>query len=335
MRILVTGASGSCGSYLLEEIQKVVPGAYVVGTQHTLRRALPPEWFPGVDWRRVDLRNRQAVEVLVRRVAPLDLVFHLAADADVRASFDHPTSLIETNVLSTLYLLDALRVNRQHPTVLIASTPEVYGGSGPRGIAGIPEDARVEPSNPYAAGKLASEAIAFAYARSYQIPIVVTRGFGYVNPRRRNLVLSAVAYQIAEAEKHGDAEAIVRHGNLKSIRTFTDVRDIVKAYWLAATQAKADGLLVAGPFNIGSETPRVLSDIVAWFQPLTPAKLTFVEVGSLLRPVDIDSQVPDCTRFHRWVGWTPAITFEESLRWLMAKVRRLVGVPGAQEEQVP
>ena len=315
MNILITGASGSMAHYLAQRIKESSPSSAIIG----IGRRKFFEWGSLFSaYFSVDLSHKINCSVLklwFERNA-IDVVFHLAAMANVRDSFRNPDAAIANNVNSTLYLFEALRyANISKPKVVLASTSEVYGNVPPASNP-IVEDQPFAPVNPYAISKCTQELIAWHYSEAYGIPLVVMRAFGYINPRRSDLVATAVAKQIVDGERSSEP-IIVRHGNLSPIRSFCDARDIAMAYWMAAKNCDS------GVYNIGSAKPVSIAGLVQALSALTlAAHPVLLEADdSLRRPTDIGRCIPNINRFYSVTGWTPTIGLVESLDWLMAALR--------------
>ena len=286
MRNLITGANGAAAHYV---------AVYLASLGETVAPIARPC---------CDLNDFEAVCATLDREKP-DVIYHLAAKADVRASFEDGGATLKNNINSTVNLFEACRKLGQKPVMLVCSTSEVYGQPD---SAPITEDFPYSPLNPYAVSKAAQDLLGRMYAIAYKFPVVVTRAFGYINPLREGIALSRFARQIAEIEA-GKRE-VLEHGNLDSIRTFCDVRDIARAYVLAAETG-------GGVFNIGAEYPvsieRCLANLISMAK--VPIKTRFDE--RLRRPTDVTRIIPDCSRFRRVTGWEPQILLRESLAWLL------------------
>ena len=313
MNILITGASGSMAHYLAQRIKESSPSSAIIG----IGRRQTFEWESLFSaYFSVDLSHKINCSVLklwFERNA-IDVVFHLASMANVRDSFSNPDAVIANNVNSTLYLFEALRyANISKPKVVLASTSEVYGNV-PHEKNPIVEDQPFAPVNPYAISKCTQELIARHYSEAYEIPLVVMRAFGYINPRRFDLVATAVAKQIVDGERSGEP-ITVRHGNLNPIRSFCDARDIAKAYWMAAKNCHS------GVYNIGSVEPISVGGLARVICVLAQRPPLLQKDESLLRSTDIDYCIPNIGRFFSATGWTPSIGLVSSLDWLMSALR--------------
>jgi GDP-mannose 4,6-dehydratase len=313
-RVLVTGIAGSGGSYLAEHLVETEPGVEVHGLArwHGAARDHLAAVRDRVAVHEADLLDLGAVLRVLRAVRP-DAIFHLASHANVRASFDTPVGVVQNNVLGTLNLLEAVRLAGIDPVIQLCSTSEVYGQVGPEAVP-IGEDAPMRPASPYAASKAAQDLLGGTYHASWGLRIVRTRAFGYVNPRRPDLFASAFARQIARIEYGLAAE--LRHGNLDSVRTLVDVRDVMRAYWLAAVHGRAGAV-----YNVGGTEPVAVGEVLGRLVHLSRCRIPTRQDPRLLRPSDVTLQVPDVGRFRAATGWRPEIPLDESLRALLAHWR--------------
>ena len=200
-RVLITGIAGSGGSYLAEHIVTAHPTVEVHGLArwHSTTRDNLAAVRNRVTVHEADLMDLGSVVAAVRAVAP-DAIFHLAAHANVRASFATPHGVVANNVLGTVNLFEAIRHAEIDPLIQLCSTSEVYGQVDRRQVP-ITEDAPMRPASPYAASKAAQDLLGWTYFASYRLRIVRTRMFAYLNPRRADLFASAFARQVAGIER--------------------------------------------------------------------------------------------------------------------------------------
>ena len=237
MRVLITGYTGFVGSHLAEYL--VGRGDVEVFGTHRWRSRLENVQHLGDQVRMVecDLRDPTAVRRVLRDVRP-DRIFHLAAQSYVPTSWLTPSETLSVNVLGQVNLFEAMRDLDLPARVHIAGSSEEYGLVLPDEVP-IREDSPLRPLSPYAVSKVTQDLLAYQYWRSYQLHVVRTRGFNHTGPRRGEVfVTSNFSRQVAEIEK-GVREPVVHVGNLESIRDFTDVRDMVRAYWLALERGSA------------------------------------------------------------------------------------------------
>ena len=190
--------------------------------------------YRNLDLIKINLLNYKNLKKQISNIKP-DVIFHLASDANVRLSFDHPIDNSKNNNIITINLLEAVRRLKVKPVILICSSSEVYGNVSNKEMP-IDEKQRINPINPYAVTKAYQDLISQVYYKSFKSKVIITRMFSYTNARRRNLFQTHFASQIAEIEN--GKRNILWHGNLKSKRTFVDIYDAMEAYWLAATKGK-------------------------------------------------------------------------------------------------
>lgn len=314
---LITGIAGSGGSYLAEWLVHNQPHVRVHGIArwHSTGTDNLAAVAGRVTVHEADLQDLASVAAVLERVRP-DAIFHLASHANVRASFTTPGSVLQNNVLGTSNLFEAIRLVKLDPWVLHCSTSEVYGQVDPKNVP-IREDAPLNPVSPYAVSKVAQDLLGGVYFKSYGMKIVRTRMFTYVNPRRGDLFATAFARQVARVEA-GLATEIV-HGNLDSVRTLVDVRDGMRAYWLALLAGEAGEV-----YNIGGTTTITVKDVLTRLIAMAARPIPTRVGEHLLRPADVTLQIPSVEKFVRATGWKPEFSAEESLRDLLDHCRRAV-----------
>lgn len=316
-RVLITGIGGSGGSYLAEYVCDNHPGVEVHGLArwHGTTRDNLGRVAGRVHVHEADLLDFGAVFDALRRACP-DVVFHLAAHANVRASFTTPAAVLHNNVVGTSNLFEALRAAGLDPVVQLCSTSEVYGQVSPDEVP-IREDAPLRPASPYAVSKVAQDLLGRTYWVSYRMKVIRTRMFSYLNPRRADLFATSFARQVARVEAGLQAEVV--HGNLDSVRTLIDVRDAMRAYWDAALWCEPGEV-----YNIGGTTTMTVGEFLERLIRLAGRPIPTRQDPALLRPADVTLQIPDVGKFVAATGWAPRHTFEESLRHLLDYWRRRV-----------
>jgi len=189
-----------------------------------------------IELRETDLRDLHSVYRTLEAVRP-DYVFHLAAQSFVPASWGAPAATLDTNIIGQTNIFEAVRALGLDPVIQIACSSEEYGLVHPDETP-IREDNPLRPLSPYAVSKVGQDYLAYQYFQSYGLKTVRTRGFNHTGPRRGKVfVTSNFAMQLARIEA-GLQEPVIRVGNLDAVRDFTDVRDMVRAYYLAVTRAK-------------------------------------------------------------------------------------------------
>jgi GDP-mannose 4,6-dehydratase len=314
-RCLITGITGSGGSYLAEHILKKNKSIKIFGLYRSngFKNLLKEKQKKRIVLFKVDLKKFNKLKNIVKKIDP-DVVFHIASNADVRASFDNPIEFTNNNNLITVNLLESIRQLKQDPVIIICSTSEVYGVVTKKEIP-IDESQRIAPVNPYAVSKTFQDLLSQVYFKSFNLKIIITRMFSYTNSRRNNLFQTAFANQIAKIEKGKVKE--LKHGNLKSIRTFVDIEDAMEAYWLAAKKGKIGEI-----YNIGGNKIISVKQFLKELIKLAKCKIKHSIDKKLLRPQDVTLQIPNVRKFNKDTGWKPKITFKDSVKKLLNECRK-------------
>ncbi len=316
-KALITGIGGSGPSYLAEYLC-TIPDLEVSGISrwHTdSSNGNLSKLKNKVKLYTCDLTDMGSVIRTLEDIKP-DYIFNMAAIANVRMCFEYPSAIFKNNVDSTLNLLEAIRVLKMKPIIHHCSTSEVYGQVKPEDVP-IKETHKIDPINVYAISKLAQEKLMRSYYLSYGIPVVLTRSFTYINPRRPDIFSSAFARQVVEIEK-GKRDKLV-YGNLESVRSIIDVRDIVEAYWIAVN--KCD---YGDEYNIGVEKSVTVGEFLDILLSNAKVKIPNEQDPKLLRPVDVTLQIPDVSKFENKTGWKPKYSLNESIQFLLDYYRNII-----------
>jgi GDPmannose 4,6-dehydratase/GDP-4-dehydro-6-deoxy-D-mannose reductase len=311
MRVLITGITGMVGSHLAEYILANHPGVEVHGlVRWRSPRANIEQIQPKLFLHCAELRDLNSLVILLTKVKP-ERIFHLAAQSYVTTSFDAPADTLHTNVIGTTNLLDAVRIVGIDPIIHICSSSEVYGQVTKDEVP-IRESNPLRPASPYAVSKVGEDMIALQYFLSYGIKAIRTRMFTHTGPRRGDIFAeSAFAKQIAEIEA-GVRPNPLKVGNLDSVRTFSDVRDAVKAYWLLLEKCTPGEV-----YNIGGNQTMTVGEMLEMLKGMANTKIEHEVDRALLRPSDVTLQIPDISKFQSATGWEPEISLEKTLRDLL------------------
>ncbi len=298
MRVLVTGARGFAGRHLTAALR--ARGHDVVGADHAAHEDTLP----------VDVTDPLAVRAAFDLARP-DAVAHLAAQAFVPASLADPDATFEVNARGTLHVLDAARAVAEEglrPRVLVVSSADVYGVQ-PREAYPLRESAPPLPRNPYAASKVAAEALALAYARSFGVDAVVTRAFNHIGPAQdERFAVAAFATQVARVA--AGLERVVRVGNLDASRDFLDVRDVCEAYALLLEGGGGAGEV----YNVCSGKATTMREILRRLIEIAHVAVEVREDPERMRPADVPVSVGDASKLHEATGWAPRIPLTAALR---------------------
>ena len=256
-----------------------------------------------------DLRDLSSLIDMLSQAKP-DVIFHLAAQSYVKTSYSAPADTIETNVTGTINLLEAVRICGLDPSIHVCSSSEVYGQVDEKDVP-IREDCPLRPVSPYAVSKVGEDMAAYMYHTAYGLKTVRSRMFTHSGPRRGDVFVdSFFSLQVARIEQ-GVQEPVLRVGNLDSVRTFCDVRDTVRAYWMLVHECPPGEV-----YNIGGATTMTIRQMLDMLLEMTTFEGTIeVKVDpELLRPADVTLQIPSTEKFKAATGWEPEIPYSQTLR---------------------
>ena len=300
IKVLITGITGFVGShmadYLLDEAEIVGLKRWRSPMDNVKQLIGKVKFYDG------DLKDLSSMIILMKQEKP-DIIYHFAAQSYVPVSFLMPSETLCDNILGTLNLLEAVRFVGIKPIIIIASSSEVYGQVTKEDIP-IKETCPLRPQSPYGVSKVGEDLISYQYFKSYGMKIVRTRLFSHTGKRRGELFSeSNFAKQIALIEK-GKQDAIIKVGNLDLIRTYLDVKDAVRAYWLVKDCPAGE------VYNIGGDRTMTVGDMLNYLISLSTVKNIKIEVDpSRLRPSDVTLQIPDVSKFKKETGWKPEVSF--------------------------
>jgi len=320
MRVLITGITGMVGShladFLLENTDWDIYGmcrwrSPLDNVEHLLDRANRKDRLYFING---DLCDTISLQNAIDESQP-DFVFHLAAQSYPTTSFTAPIQTLDTNILGTERLLEALRRCKNiDPVIHVCSSSEVFGRV-PKEKLPINEECSFHPASPYAISKIGTDMVGRFHAEAYGQKVVVTRMFTHTGPRRGDIFAeSTFAKQIAMIERDM-IPPVVRTGNLNSMRTWSDVRDAVRAYYLLVTVSPISGEY----YNIGGTFSCTVGDMLDYLISVSTHKdkIKVETEQARLRPLDADLQVPDTAKFKKHTGWEPKISFEKTMQDLL------------------
>ncbi|MEK7615669.1 MAG: GDP-mannose 4,6-dehydratase [Patescibacteria group bacterium] len=316
-KVLITGITGFVGSHLADYIIAFHREIDIVG----LARWRSPKnnikhILNNVTLEYGDLTDLSSLRRVFAKHRP-KYIFHLAAQSYVDFSFLAPISTMESNVIGTANLLEAVRElkasSAYDPVIHICSSSEVYGQVQKHEVP-ITEDNPFRPASPYAVSKVGEDMLALQYWLSWKIKTIRTRMFTHTGPRRGDVfALSNFAKQVAAIEV-GRQKPVVSVGNLKSVRTWMDVRDAVVAYWLLVTKCEPGEV-----YNIGGKETKTIGEMLELLLSFSKNKNIKVQVDpARLRPSDVTLQIPHMKKFTRATGWKPIIPFRKTVEDTLA-----------------
>lgn len=256
-----------------------------------------------------DLNDYASIVCALNKSKP-KFVFHLGAQSYPQTSFDSPLDTLNTNILGTANLLEAIKNSDfKNSIVHICASSEIFGRV-PKEKTPIDEECSVHPASPYAISKIGTDLLGRYYAEAFGMTVMTTRMFTHTGPRRGDVFHeSTFAKQIAMIE-NGLQSPQILVGNLDSLRTYADVRDAVRAYWMLVTINPIGGEY----YNIGGTYTCKVGDTLNYFLSKSTVKNIEVVIDPLrLRPIDADLQIPNTEKFKKHTGWKSEIPFEKTM----------------------
>ncbi|KAB2962689.1 MAG: GDP-mannose 4,6-dehydratase [Thermoanaerobaculia bacterium] len=306
-RVLITGITGFAGSHLADFLLAEHPEVEVWGTCRWRSRRENIEHLEGrIGLLECELGDPTALARALDASRP-DAIFHLAAQSFVPTSWVAPAETFHINAIGQIHLFEAIRAAKLDPVVQIACSSEEYGLVLPDETP-IREENPLRPLSPYAVSKVAQDFLGYQYFRSYGLRVIRTRGFNHEGPRRGEVfVMSNFARQIAAIEA-GAQEPVMRVGNLDAVRDFTDVRDMVRAYWLAVHHAEPGEV-----YNIASGRGITIRAMLDQLLALSKVEVKVETDPARLRPSDVEVLLGDASKFRAATGWEPRIALETTI----------------------
>jgi GDP-4-dehydro-6-deoxy-D-mannose reductase len=319
VRVLITGAGGFVGGHLVDFLLTVPDTA--------LHAAVfdPPGKNPRLDGRPItqhvaDLRDPEAVRDLIDAARP-DRVYHLAALAQVGASFRDPWKTLENNIRVQLNLQEAILRSGLVTRILIISSSEIYGAAG-GSTHQIDESFPFAPGSPYSVSKVTQDMLGLQYHLAHGMAIIRARPFNHIGPSQKGgFVAADFASQIAAIEA-GQQEPVMFVGNLTAERDFTDVRDVVRAYHLLLEHGTP-----GDAYNVCSGAARSIQSLLDTLLSFSSAEIEVRQDPARMRPSDVPRHVGDASKLRAATGWQPTIPFEQTLLDILNDWRQSMGVP--------
>jgi GDP-4-dehydro-6-deoxy-D-mannose reductase len=316
MLVLITGVAGFVGGHVVGFLRDHHPGVTIAGLDnHPAARARAL----GIEIVKADLEDAASVRSALARIRP-DRLIHLAAQSSPQRSWEDPAGTLRTNVFGMLHLLEAVRAGAAAPRILVVGSADEYGLVEP-GDVPLREDAPLRPASPYAVSKVAQGYLALQYALSPGVHVVRTRTFHHTGPRRgEQFAESSFARQLAEIEA-GQRPPRLEVGNLDVVRDFTDVRDVVRAYWLLL-----EGGVRGEVYNVCSGRGVRLGELLERLIAISGLRVDVHVDASRLRSADAPALVGDPGRLRAATGWEPTIPLDRTLGDLLDYWRERVGM---------
>ncbi len=317
-KVLITGITGMVGSHLADFILKNTNWKIyglcrwrspLDNIDHILQLANKQKRISFIYG---DLNDYSSL-IKALEISKPNYVFHLAAQSFPLSSFTEGNITFQTNILGTYNLLNSIKQLKLNPLIHICSSSEVFGRVKRENLP-IDENCSYHPASPYAISKVGTDLIGKYFFEAYNQKIMITRMFTHTGPRRGDVFAeSSFAKQIALIEQK-KIKPIIRVGNLKSLRTFADVRDAVRAYFLLLTKNPKPGEV----YNIGGTYSCTIGEMLKFLLKQSKVKnIKIVQDKTRLRPIDADLQIPNTEKFESHTGWKPKISFEKTMRDLL------------------
>jgi GDP-mannose 4,6-dehydratase len=324
--VLITGITGMVGShladYLLKKTNWNIYGlcrwrSPLDNVEHLL--PLVNEKNSKIKFINADLNDYSSL-IRAVEVSKPNYIFHLAAQSYPLTSFVEANITLDTNIIGTYNLLNAVKQSKFNPLIHVCSSSEVFGKVKKESLP-IDENCNYHPASPYAISKVGTDLIGRYFYEAFKLKVLVTRMFTHTGPRRGDVFAeSSFAKQIAMIESK-KIKPIIKVGNLNSLRTFADVRDAVHAYYLLLTKNPKPGEV----YNIGGTYSCTISEMLNFLISLSKIKnIKIVEDPSRLRPIDADLQIPNTKKFMDATGWRPRISFQKTMNDLLNYWRKRV-----------
>lgn len=305
MKAFITGIAGFAGSHLAKFLLTHTD-LNVSGLIHRRTENIS-HLEDRLELRQGDLFDPLGIGGILSEIEP-DYVFHLAGEPDVPSSYSSPWETFESNVLTQVNLLEAVRALVPRARVLVVGSAEEYGLVRIEDLP-VRESTPLRPDSPYGVSKIAQDMMGLQYYLRYDVPVIRARAFNHIGARQtERFVASAFARQIAEIEA-GLKAPILCVGNLSAQRDFTDVRDTVRAYYLLLKHGEPGEV-----YNVGSGVSHGIDEVLEVLLSFADVSIE-VEVDSeRLRPSDVPIRRCDYSKLHDATGWEPTISFEEGLK---------------------
>lgn len=318
VKTLITGITGFAGSHLAEYLLQQ-KGIKIFGIYRWRSRTENIENIKNrVKFYECDLRDAASTLEVIKKVKP-DMIFHLAAQSYVPMSWTAPNETLTTNITGQVNIFEAVRMlGLKNCRIQLACSSEEYGmvlsSETP-----IKETNPLRPLSPYGVSKVAQDLLGYQYFMSYGLQIIRTRGFNHEGPRRGDVfVTSNFCKQVVEIEK-GKRKPIIYVGNLNAVRDFTDVRDVVRGYYLTLRDGKPGEV-----YNICSGKGYKIKELLDMVLSFTNRQIEIKQDRSRLRPSDVELLIGDNTKVRKAVGWKPEIPFTKTMKDLIEYWRQRI-----------
>ncbi|WP_258179250.1 GDP-mannose 4,6-dehydratase [Burkholderia multivorans] len=319
MKILILGATGFVGSYLME--RAIAAGHEVTGT-HYHATIDTGDWSRFADRIvRCDIRYREQVDAVMKSSRP-DIVYLLSAQSYPALSWSAPAETLETNVVGTANVFEAIRAAGIDPVVVVACSSAQYGEVEADAIP-VKESQPMRPMHPYGVSKVATEMLALQYWANNRIRSVCARIFNTTGPSKTGDVCADFTHRVARIEA-GQIAPVLRVGNLETHRAITDVRDLASALELLAQRGAPGGV-----YNVSGSKTYQIREIVELIAAASKVPFTVETDQTLLRPSDEKVIFGDSTRLIEATGWKQSIPLSQTVNDMLVYWRHTMSAEGS------
>lgn len=307
MKVLITGVGGFVGSHLADFIAANTDSSLFGVIRDPEKNENVRQLDGRIELASCDITDFQSVFKVIKEIKP-EIIFHVAGQAFVPSSFEHAADTFKTNVIGTINIFEAVKASDITPRIIVVTSGEVYGET-----FGVPalhsEQSIPQPVNPYAASKTSVDYIAQTYKKYEGLNIVIARPFNHTGPRQKpNFVCSSLAKQMVAIQKLKSPK-ILRVGNIKARRDFTDVRDIVRGYWMLSQIDNKHNYI----FNLCSGNIYSIEEIIKLCEEILGEKFELNVEPKRLRGYDIQLLAGNASAINLSVGWKAEIPLKKTL----------------------
>jgi GDP-4-dehydro-6-deoxy-D-mannose reductase len=299
---LVTGAEGFIGSHMVKFLH--ARGWKLIGSYLQAGSATFPK-LPNQRFVQCDLRNGQRITQVLAEYRPSH-IFHFGAQSLPTVSWADPVGTFQSNVMGSLYLLEAVRHLKRRPVIVSACSSAEYGNV-PASAIPVAEEQPLQPLHPYGISKVCLDLLAREYFLDYDIPAVNVRLFNTTGPGKTNDAPSDFVRQLARIKK-GLQPPVIEVGNLKPHRAFLDVNDAVRGFYLAAMKGKP-----GEAYNLCATRTYQIHEVLRTAVRLSGLKVKIRPVRHLMRPSDERIIFGSTSKIRKDTGWKPLNTLEQTL----------------------
>jgi GDP-4-dehydro-6-deoxy-D-mannose reductase len=304
MTVFITGMTGFIGSHLAELL--LAKGEEVHGTVH-FKREMPniEHVKKDVEVIKCDIRDLKKVEEVIKRLRPKE-IYHLAAQSFPTVSWEDPFYTMETNVMGTTNLFEAVKRHDVDTAIFVACSSAEYGFVSEDEVP-VRETHALNPLHPYGVSKVATDMLAYQYFKNFGIRSIRGRIFNTTGPRKMKDVSADFSQQVAMIGL-GKQDPRISVGNLDPRRDITDVRDMVEAMWVSLRKAE-----FGEAYNLCSSHAVMIKDLLDSLIGLSEKDIEVFQDPKLLRPTDEPVIMGDNSKFRKATGWMPKVKLERTL----------------------